>query len=67
MKKLDYVPLINPSSAYQDGLLDAMNDRESLSPVLLAAEEGTLEDCYRVGYEAGCSLVTNEAYYPDGE
>ena len=56
MKKLDYMPLIDDSSAFQNGLLDAMNGRADLSPVLLVAEELVLAQGYSMGYIAGGNL-----------
>lgn len=55
--KVNYPPLVDCISAYQNGLLDAVNNRVGLSSVLVAAEERVLTNSYCRGYVAGSTLV----------
>ena len=43
---VEYPKLIDPTSAYHNGLLDAVNNNQSLSPVLIAADQRVLNDRY---------------------
>lgn len=51
--------IVDPQSAYQNGLLDALNDRENLSYVLIVAEQLLFNDRYCEGYAAGSNLVNS--------
>ena len=53
---IHYPPLIDPVSAFQNGMMDAILHRVTLSFVLIAAEERVLNDNYCQGFAKGCNL-----------
>lgn len=59
---VDRPELIDPISAYHNGLLDAVCNKPGLSSVLIVAEQRVLNDRYCEGYAAGNNLMGRLSY-----